>query len=269
MVTEPPTPVAPALSARGLRFAYPGGPPVLEGLDLDLRPGELYALIGPNGAGKSTLLRLLSGALVPTEGEVRLAALGPLGRLSPRQRARALAVVPQGLAQVPEWSVEDFVASGRYAHLPPLRSPSAADRAVVAAALETCDLAGLEQRPLPELSGGQRQRALLARALVQEAPVWLVDEPTSSLDLPHQLATFELIAALTCQGRAVLTVTHDLNLAGQFATRLGLIHRGRLLAEGTAEEVLCPAVLEPVYGPRLHYGRLPSSGAPFVLPARG
>lgn len=265
-------PAGAALRALGLRFGYPGGPDVVSGVDLELFPGELYALLGPNGAGKSTLLRLLSGALEPAQGQVQLGGGQPLARLRPRERARRVAVVPQGLAAVPDWTVRDFAASGRYAHLPPLRSPSASDRAAVEQALEQCDLAGLGERPLPELSGGQRQRALLARALVQDAPVWLVDEPTSSLDLPHQLATFELIAALTCQGRAVLTVTHDLNLASQFATRIGLLHDGRLCAEGDVQSVLQPAVLNEVYGTGLHYGRFPeggrASGAPFVLPWR-
>jgi iron complex transport system ATP-binding protein len=262
----------PALRATGLRFGYPGGPEVVSGVDLELFPGELYALLGQNGAGKSTLLRLLSGALQPSAGRVELGAGQVLRDLRPRQRARRVAVVPQGLAAVPDWTVRDFVASGRYAHLPPLRSPTPADRAAVDRALEQCDLAGLGPRPLPELSAGQRQRALLARALVQDAPVWLIDEPTSSLDLPHQLATFELIAALTCQGRAVLTVTHDLNLASQFATRLGLLHGGRLRAEGDVPTVLNATVLNAVYGAALHYGHFPAGpggqGAPFVLPWR-
>ena len=189
---------APVLRGRGLRFAYEPETDVLCGVDLELRPGELLAVLGPNGSGKSTLLRCLGGLLLPGQGDVQLHGR-PLGDLGPKQRARNLALVPQGLAACPDRTVSDFVEGGRYAHLGWLRVPSRADRRAVTGALEEVDLGGLERRSMIELSGGQRQRALIARALAQEASVLLVDEPTSSLDLHHALSLLRTLGRLTCE----------------------------------------------------------------------
>ncbi|MEO0651583.1 MAG: ABC transporter ATP-binding protein [Planctomycetota bacterium] len=257
------------LSARDLAFGYVEGERVIDGLSLELREAEFCVVLGPNGAGKSTLLRLLAGILAPDRGAVVLGD-GPIDDLRPRDRARRLAVVPQGLARIPRVTVRDFVESGRYAHTTGFGRRSAADRRAVEQALAAVDLDGRGGAPLDELSGGQLQRALIGRALAQEPSVLLVDEPTSSLDLAHQLSTFELIAGLTCHDRSVLCVTHDLNLASQFATRVVLLDEGRIVSEGEASEVLTPEVLGPVYGPRLRFGELPAphgKGArPWVLP---
>jgi iron complex transport system ATP-binding protein len=257
------------LRAERLVFDYPGPLRAVDGVDLEVRSGELIAIIGPNGAGKSTLLSLFAGMLEPAEGRVLLGGR-PLGECAPRERARQVAIVPQFLDRLPEVLVRDFVLGGRYSHLGAFGRPREHDREAVAAALEACDASGLGDRLLTRISGGQRQRVLIARALAQEAPVLLVDEPTSSLDPEHQLAVFDLLARQTCEGRAVLVVTHDLNLASQFATRMLLVQDGRIAAEGDAEAVLCREVLTGVYGDRLAYGRLPvpwdPAGRPFVLP---
>ncbi len=268
-----------SLRARGLVFAYPQGPRVLDGLDVDLTSGELVAVLGPNGAGKSTLVRVLAGLLTPSAGRVELvghAAVDAHGAgrdtaaLPPRERARAVALVPQGLARIPQVRVHDFVLGGRYAHGALRSRTRVRDDEVVTAALAACDVAELGERALDQISGGQRQRVLVARALAQEADVMLVDEPTSSLDPEHQLAMFELLARLTCESRAVLVVTHDLNLASQFATRLDVIANGRVAVSGTADVVLRPDVLHPIYGERLRFGRFPARDGrgdrPFVLP---
>lgn len=260
----------PALSARDLHFAYPGSGPVLRGIDLAVYPGELLAILGPNGAGKSTLLKCLAGLLEP-QGSVTSGDRDVL-RCAPRQRARSLAFVPQVLDRLPDVTVRTFVEGGRYAHLGFFRTPAREDSESVQAALEKTELEPFASRSLGELSGGQRQRALIARALAQASPVLLVDEPTAALDLHHQLTVLSTLAALTCDRRAVVLVTHDLNLASQFATRLALLHEGRIVTEGSAQQVLTREHLEPLYGDQLHFGQLPikndSDPRPFVLPWR-
>lgn len=257
-----------ALEGRALEYGYFDAA-VLNGVSIEVESGEFVVVLGPNGAGKSTLLRVLAGVCEPWSGEVRLAGES-LARFAPRERARRLAVVPQGLPRVPDLSVEAFVESGRYAHVGSFGRRTRADREAVERALIEVELDDRRRSPLTELSGGQLQRALIGRALAQEPQVLLVDEPTSSLDLAHQLSIFELIAGLTCLGRSVLCVTHDLNLASQFATRIELLDRGRIVAGGTPAEVLTPEVLGPVYGERLRFGELPAphgKGArPWVLP---
>ena len=257
------------IEAHGLAVDYADSPRALAGVDLTVRGGELVVVLGPNGSGKSTLVKCLAGILTPDEGEVRLDGADVL-RMDARERSRSIAVLPQELRSLTDVTVEAFALGGRYGHLGLLRRPLARDRELVQRALELGDAADLAERLVTELSGGQRQRVLLARAIAQEASLWLVDEPTSSLDPEHQLSVFALLSREVHEaGRGALVVTHDLNLASQFATRVLLLERGRLVAEGTAAEVLRPEVLEPVYGPDLVYGTLRSRGAgekPFVLP---
>jgi len=260
---------APILAAGSLVFDYPGPLRALDGVDLELRPGDLTAVLGPNGSGKSTLLKVLGGLLEPASGEVLLQGVAPRA-LAPRDRARKIATVPQFLPALPDVSVRDFVSSGRYARVARFAAATVADRDAVSRALLECDAADLEDRAMAELSGGQRQRVLVARALAQEVPVLLIDEPTAGLDPEHQIRVLDLVASLRGE-RAALFVTHDLNLAGQYASHMILLDRGRVVAEGTVEEVLRPEVLAPVYGEHLHYGRWPSgdiAGRPYVLPRR-
>ena len=251
-------------------YAYPGGPAVVSDVSLDIAAGALTCVLGPNGAGKTTLLKLCAGLIEPTRGQVRLDGQAVAG-LEPRLRAKRLAVVPQSLDAIPQITVRDFVFGGRYGHLDRWRRAHAKDQRAVDLALAAADIEPFGERLMTELSGGQRQRVLVARALAQEPSVFLVDEPTSSLDPEHQLAIFELIAGLTCHGRTVVCVTHDLNLASQFATRLVVMQAGCAIKDGSPEEVLTPAVLDPVYGTELHYGRLTTSTGeerPFVIPRR-
>lgn len=262
---------APILSGSALTFDYPGPVHAVRGVDCAISAGELAFVIGPNGSGKSTLLRLLAGLVAPTGGSVTLAG-APLASYAPRDRARRIALVPQYLPALPEVLVADFVLSGRYAHVARWTSLGATDREIAARALAACDATELACRSMEELSGGQRQRVLLARAVAQEAQVLLVDEPTNALDPEHQIQVLDLLARLTCAGRAVAVVSHDLNLASQYATRLVLLDEGRVVADGSPERVLAREVLEPVYGSGLHYGTWPNAGdraRPYVLPRRG
>jgi iron complex transport system ATP-binding protein len=257
------------LEAHGLEHEDPGPVRAVDGIDLSLEVGEFVVAIGPNGSGKTSLLRLLGGLLPGGRGEVLLAGRA-LERLSARERARRIAFVPQALFALPDVTVLDFVLSGRYGHLGLWKRLAGADLEVARQALADADAVEFADRLLDELSAGQRQRVLIARALAQEADLLLVDEPTNSLDPEHQILVFSLLARLSCEGRGVLVVTHDLNLASQFATRLLLLDAGRVVASGDARAVLRREVLEPVYGPHLRYGSWPGAqpgeDRPFVVP---
>ena len=261
-----------ALAAHALVHDYPGGRRALGGIELALAPGELVCVVGPNGSGKSTLLRLCAGLLAPSAGVLELDGR-PLAAFTPRARARRLAFVPQALRALPDLDAQGFVLGGRYAHRSRwagvLARESRADRAVVARALAEADAGELGARRLDELSLGQFQRVLVARALAQEAPLLLFDEPTAALDPEHQVRTFLLLERLVAAGKSALIVTHELNLASRFAQRCLVLQQGRLAAEGPPAEVLRPAILGPVFGPHLHYGRVGPEGAggrPLIVP---
>ncbi len=254
------------LEGKSLHHRYPG--PVDALLDVDMRvdANELVVVAGPNASGKTTLLRVLAGVLCPTGGQVRVGGES-LKDFSLKARARRIALVPQSLSVLPDITVERFVATGRYAVEERWTGMSKQSRVVVGGALDATDIGKLGDRRLCDLSGGQRQRALIARAVAQEAAILLVDEPTNALDPEHQLAVFDLLASLCTDGRAAIVVTHDLNLASQFADRIALLHGGKIAAIGTPGEVLQDAVLSPIYGSDLYFGTMPSpDGRPFVLP---
>ena len=258
-----------SLRASGLEFAYRGGPRVVSGIDFEVGPGELVCVLGPNGCGKTTLLKLLAGLLRPDAGRVELDGQEIAG-YGHKERARKLAVVPQALPSLPDITVENFVLGGRYGHLGLFSSESNRDHRAVGYALEAAEIGELGPRFLTELSGGQLQRALIARALAQEAEVLLVDEPTNSLDPEHQISVMELILRLARLDRALVVVTHDLNLASQFATRVELMRDGAVVARGPVDEVVRREVLEPVYGTNLRYGRWTGPGGkgerPYAVP---
>ena len=226
-------------------------------------------MVGPNGAGKTTLLRLLSGALEPQSGEVRLDDR-PLGELDDRERARAIAVVPQSEASPFPVSVREMVGMGRYAHLGPWERAGSRDRDIVDRALERCGVSALAEREIGEVSGGEGQRVRVARALAQEAPVLLLDEPTADLDLRYRMELFHLLCELRADGLGVLVITHDLNLASRFADELLLLHQGVARACGAPGEVLSREILEEVYEWPLrmvpHPGPGGDAGAPQTVP---
>lgn len=241
----------------------------MRGVSVEVVPGRLAAVVGPNGAGKTTLLRLLSGALDPQAGEVRLDDR-PLGELDDRERARAIAVVPQSEASPFPVSVREMVGMGRYAHLGPWERAGSRDRSVVDRALERCGVSALAEREIGELSGGEGQRVRIARALAQEAPVLLLDEPTADLDLRYRMELFHLLCELRADGLGVLVITHDLNLASRFADELLLLHQGVARACGAPGEVLSREILEDVYEWPLrmvpHPGPGRDAGAPQTVP---
>ncbi len=229
------------------------GREVLHGVSLELREGSFAALIGPNGAGKSTLLRAAAG-LIPAEGGISLAG-APLARLSSTARARAAAFLAQEREVAWPVTVKTLVGLGRFPHRGAMQPATAEDRAHVERAMERMDVARLRARPATELSGGERARALIARALAQDTPLLLADEPAAGLDPAHQITLMEVFAELAADGRGVLASMHDLGLAARWCDRLVLLHEGRIVADGTPEAVLTPENLARVYGIEAHIGR--------------
>ncbi|MFV1990646.1 MAG: ABC transporter ATP-binding protein [Acidimicrobiales bacterium] len=220
---------------------------ILHGVDLSIEPGTWTAIVGPNGAGKTTLLRSLLG-LIRYQGEVHVAGEG-LAEMTLRERAQRLAYVPQQPTIPPGVGVFDYVLLGRVAHQRYGLAPSSEDVVVVQEILENLDLTSMAQRRVVSLSGGERQRAVVARALTQQSPMLLLDEPTTSLDIGHQFEVLELVDRLRrTQNLTVLSTMHDLGLAGQFADRLVLLAEGRIVADGSPEEVLAEDLLKSVYG---------------------
>lgn len=235
------------LQIRALRAGY-GDRLVLHGVDLDVPAGQLTALLGPNGAGKSTLLRAVSGVIAPRRGQVIWAGQD-VAALSTRARARLLAVVPQRLTLPGGFTVWQAVMMGRTPYLNFLGQPGPHDRQAVQSALEQVGAADLADRPVEALSGGEQQRVLLARALAQETPLLLLDEPTTHLDLYHQMHLLTLLQGIRAErGLTVLLVLHDLNLAARFADRIALLQHGRVLAAGEPTAVLTAERLSALYG---------------------
>lgn len=227
-----------------------GARPILDRVSIDVPTGSMVAVIGPNGAGKSTLLRVVSGILRPTEGRVTLD--GHSVRALPRPDvARRLAYLPQQTWTDFGITVEDAVAMGRHAHLSRWRGPGLADLEVVRSAMDRLGVADLAPRTLPTLSGGERQRVFLARALAQESPILVLDEPTTALDVGHQLDLMELLRALHAEGRTVVCAVHDLPLVHQFFPRTVVMDRGRVVADGPTVEVLPSAEARRAFGVRI------------------
>jgi iron complex transport system ATP-binding protein len=241
--------VATALEVRGLSVEL-GKRPIVTDLRLDVASGGWLCIIGPNGAGKTTLVHAIAG-LVPHAGSVRVWGR-PFEELGRRERARAVAVVPQ-LPAIPDgFTVEQYVLLGRTPHLGPLAGERARDIEAVATALERLDLGWAASRRLDSLSGGELRRAVIARAIAQEAPLLLLDEPTTGLDIAQQLRVLELVDELRrADGLTIVSTMHDLTLAGRFAHRFALLSGGRLVAEGTRGEVLLPHVIAEHYGARV------------------
>lgn len=239
----------------------------LRGVTMEVPEGVLYAVLGPNGSGKSTLMRALLGILRPESG---YAAVG--GREAStwprRDLARMVGAVAQSEHLAFPISVRDFVAMGRYPHLGPLRPQGEADRRAIVEALRRCDVEEFSGREVTTLSGGEVQRVRIARALAQEPSALVLDEPTASLDVRHEMSIFELLRASADRGMTVVLVTHHLNLAARFADRFLLLNEGSVAAEGGLDEVFQEEVLKRVYRWPLAVRDDPVAGSVQVTPSR-
>ena len=226
------------------------GTPIVEGVSFAVEEGEWLTLIGPNGAGKSTLLRALA-QLVPFTGDIRLDGR-PLGRVRRKELARRIAFVPQSPLLPPEMRVREYVLLGRTPYIATLATERRSDHEAADRSLRRLELLELAHRPLRTLSGGEQQRAVLARALAQEAPVLLLDEPTAALDLGRQQQVLELVAELRLHGRlTVISAMHELTLAAQYADRLALVSGGRLVAAGVPREIATRELIAEHYNARV------------------
>jgi iron complex transport system ATP-binding protein len=254
-----------ALQAEGLTLGY-DRTTVFENLDLSIDEGTVTTLIGANGSGKSTLLKAFGRLLPPRRGTVRLAGT-PIGHLSARAVARRLAVLPQKPLTPAATTVADLVMRGRHPHQSLLRPWTPADATTVAAALAATGLADVADRDVNSLSGGQLQRAWIALVLAQETPVILLDEPTTFLDLAHQLDVLRLVRSINRErGSTIVMVLHDLGLAARYSDRLVVLGGGGVLADGEPWQGLTPQLLKVAFGLAADVIPDPAAGTPLVVP---
>jgi iron complex transport system ATP-binding protein len=242
--------------------------PAVRGVTFEAHAGKVTAIVGPNGSGKSTIVRGILGRLAVEQGALRLDGVD-LATIDRRQLATQVAVVPQREEPVFPLEVRDFIALGRYPHGSAFAGPTAADRDAIARAVARAQVEAFLERRTDELSGGEWQRVRIARALAQGARALVLDEPTTFLDIAHEMAVFELLDALAREGQAVLLVSHQLNLVARFADHIVLLHHGSIAAAGTPADVMRGEVLERVYEWPLVVTRDPAVGAPVLVPLRG
>jgi iron complex transport system ATP-binding protein len=237
---------APLLQAEGLVHAVPARE-ILSQVSVTISPGERVALIGPNGSGKTTLLRHLCGITRPTAGRVLL--LGkPIGSLPRGEIACQIAYLPQNTWTDFDLAVFDAVAMGRFPHVGPWRALDARDVEAVHGAMEQVGIGSLARRALPTLSAGERQRVFIARALAQGSPLLVLDEPTSSLDIGHQIELVEILRRLNAEGKTIVAAIHDLRLVWEFFPRTILLDRGKKTADGATRDVLVSSAVRDAFG---------------------
>lgn len=252
----------------GVVLSYGRGKPAVRGVSFAAAIGRITAVVGPNGSGKSTLVRALLGRITPSSGRVMLDGAS-LATLERRTVAGTMAVVPQREEPAFPMEVRDFIALGRYPHGGAFSGHSAEDHAAIARAVDRASVREFLGRRTDELSGGEWQRVRIARALAQGGRALVLDEPTTFLDIAHEMAVFELLDSLAREGHAVLLVSHQLNLVARFADHIVLLHHGSIAAAGTPAEVMRGEVLERVYEWPLVVSRDPAVGAPVLVPLRG
>lgn len=253
----------PIISASNLFSGY-AGRTVLHDISLTICPGDFYGVIGPNGSGKSTLLKTLTGILKPIRGRVTLFGRD-VAQLSPRDIARKVAVIPQEVSTLFPFTAREIVAMGRHPHIRRFRREGPADFQAMELAMRETDTAAFADRYVDELSGGERQRVVIARAMCQQPEALLLDEPTSHLDINHQVEIFELLADLNRKKSvAVFVISQDLNLCAEYCRELIIIKDGRIHRRGDPREILTRETVKEVFGADVSILRNPKSDAPVI-----
>ncbi|GLY15954.1 cobalamin/Fe3+-siderophore ABC transporter ATP-binding protein [Kineosporia sp. NBRC 101677] len=253
------------LGARDLHLGY-DGQKVVEGLDLDVPPGRVTMIVGPNACGKSTTLRAMARLLAPTSGQILLDGKD-IQKTPTKEVASVLGILPQTPVAPDGIIVSDLVGRGRYPHQGWLRKWTAEDDQAVAEAMRATSVLELASRPVEALSGGQRQRVWIAMALAQRTDLLLLDEPTTYLDVAHQLEVLDLLIDLnTTRGTTVVVVLHDLNLACRYADHLIAMRAGKVMAVGDPREVVTAGLIEDIFGMRCSVVPDPISGSPMIVP---
>ncbi|MCC8378237.1 ABC transporter ATP-binding protein [Xenorhabdus sp. PB30.3] len=252
------------LKARSLSLAY-GKKTIIEDINLAIHDNEFSVIIGPNGCGKSTLLRAISRSMHPQHGEIQLDGIN-IHRYKPKEVARELSLLTQGAIVTEALTIYDLVSRGRYAYQTFLRQWSETDERIVREALQAVDLWDMSERFISELSGGQRQRAWFAMTLAQQTPIILLDEPTTYLDISHQIEMLDLCQRLHQQGKTLVLVLHDINLALRYATRLIMMKNGHIYAEGKPEEIITEQSIADVFDLACRIIRDPESDKPLIIP---
>jgi iron complex transport system ATP-binding protein len=253
------------LGARELSLGY-GPTPIVDGLSVEIAAGAITAIVGPNACGKSTLLRGLARLLSPSAGQVIIDGTD-IARLRTKDVARRLGLLPQSSIAPEGITVADLVTRGRFPHQTMLRQFSRGDQQAVVDAMAATGVTSIAGRPVDELSGGQRQRVWIAMVLAQQTPLILLDEPTTFLDIAHQIELLELFAELNAeQGRTIVAVLHDLNHACRFADEIIAMKAGTIVAQGNPANVITADLVEEVYGLRCQVIADPETGTPLVIP---
>ena len=260
----------PAVGAESLFFQVEAKT-LLDGVDLEAHHGQMVGLIGPNGAGKSTFLRAISGVLRVQGGSVHLDG-ADLRSLSSKEVAAGMAIVPQIMPYTHGFTAMELVLMGRYPHLGRFQIEGKEDARIARDAMRLTETEQFAERTLDTLSGGERQRVIVSRALAQRPRILLLDEPTSNLDVLHQLKVLGLVRQLVDEGLTAVAAIHDLNLAARFCDRLVLLSEGRVLVEGKPEEVLTPETIAAAFGVDVGVYRDPNTGSlavSLIGPANG
>lgn len=256
------------LKVNNISFGYEGSL-ILKGISFSLKQGGFLGIIGPNGAGKTTLLKTINRTLTAQEGEIVLEDLN-LKALSLRKIAQEISMVGQDISLSFSLTVLDLVLMGRFPYLARFKKEAKYDLQVALQSLELTETQGLAERQFNQLSAGERQRVVLAKALVQEPQLLLLDEPTAHLDIGHQIKVFDLLLKLNRErGLSIIAVLHDLNLAAEYCQKLILLDKGRVTESGSSSEVLQYATIEKAYGAVVLIKQNPLSGKPYVLPIPG
>lgn len=252
------------IHALDVSFSY-GANPVLEHINISISETEFVGIIGPNGAGKSTLLKIISGILTPASGSVKLRGK-VLAEYQRKDLARIIGFVGQEFKAAFNFSVYEIVLMGRYPYLSPFSNETQTDRDIISAAMNETDVWQFRDRKISDLSGGEKQRVVLASALAQEPEILLLDEPTTALDIKHQMRFYEILAKLQSEKSMTIgIVTHDINLAARFCKRLVVIKDGNIAADDSPSAILNRELMETIYEVPVEIMTHPGTGKPMLI----